>query len=306
MGAEPLPSPARGAVVDGTSGDEQAELIRASAEADRAEEMALLRRKLDGAVIFAAGPANVVLQLSWPEVGYGVVESKVESGRTDKHPFKRFRTTIGYLGIALMGSDEQRLAYREAINGQHRQVRSTPESPVKYNAFNRELQLWVASCLYYGSIDAMTRMHGPMTYQEQVVMLRAGARMGTTLQLPEEMWHRTPEEFWAYWEDGIARADIDEVVGEYLRRLLQVRMLKTPLGRAAGTLSAWVNTGFLPAPLREQLGLAWSEKDQRRHDRMLRRLGLVTRRLPHVVRSFPINAMVGNIEIRRRLGKPLV
>ena len=30
---------------------------------------------------FAAGAANVVMQLSWPGVGHGVVESKMDSGR---------------------------------------------------------------------------------------------------------------------------------------------------------------------------------------------------------------------------------
>ena len=29
---------------------------------------------------FAAGAANVIMQLASPEVGYGVVESKVDSG----------------------------------------------------------------------------------------------------------------------------------------------------------------------------------------------------------------------------------
>src|SRR5690349_24798586 len=44
---------------------------------------------------FAAGAANVVMQLSWPEVGYGVAESKVDSGNLLKHPWKRARTTFG-------------------------------------------------------------------------------------------------------------------------------------------------------------------------------------------------------------------
>src|SRR6476660_6999398 len=38
---------------------------------------------------FAAGAANVIMQLSWPEVGHGVVESKVDSGNLLKHPWKR-------------------------------------------------------------------------------------------------------------------------------------------------------------------------------------------------------------------------
>ncbi|HXO57836.1 MAG TPA: oxygenase MpaB family protein, partial [Mycobacterium sp.] len=40
------------------------------------------------------GPANVIMQLAQPGVGYGVMESRVESGRIDLHPIKRARTTF--------------------------------------------------------------------------------------------------------------------------------------------------------------------------------------------------------------------
>jgi uncharacterized protein (DUF2236 family) len=310
MGAEPhthASGRAHDALVpDPTSGEESASFIREAQKAERAEEIALMRRKLDGVVAFMAGPANVAMQLGWPEVGYGVVESRVESGQATRHPFKRFRTTIGYIGVAMLGNHQQRLAYRQAINGQHRQVRSTPESPVKYNAFNRDLQLWVASCLYYGSLDAFTRMHGPLTSDEELIMLRAGARFGTTLQVPAEMWHRTPAEFWTYWEEGLARVSIDDRVGDYLRSLLRTDLLPSPLDRIYGPLNQWLNAGFLPAPIRDQLGLTWSERDERRHARLMRVLGAVSRPLPHVVRAFPINTMMWNLELRRRLGKPMV
>ncbi len=304
MGAEPLPS--HDLVADPLAGDDSADVLRAAQKAERAEELALLRRKVDGVVVFLGGPANVALQLAWPEVGYGVVESRVDSGKVTKHPLKRFRTTIGYLGVALLGSHEERQVFRQAINEQHRQVRSTPESPVKYNAFNRDLQLWVASCIYYGTIDAFTRMHGPMTPEEEAVVLRAGARIGTTLQVPADRWHRTPEEFWAYWEEGLQRAEIDDRVGGYLRSLLRMEILPAPLARAFGPLNQWLNTGFIPDPVRSQLGLSWDDRDQRRHDRLLRVLGAISRPFPHVVRAFPINAMRLNLGIRRRLGRPLV
>lgn len=303
MGAEPLRK--HELVRDPTAGDDSADFIRAARKAERAEELALLRRKMDGIAVFLGGTANVAIQLSWPEVGYGVVESRVDSGKVTKHPFKRFRTTIGYLGVAMLGGHELRLAFRQAINAQHRQVRSTPESPVKYNAFNRDLQLWVASCLYYGTIDIFTRMHGPMTYEEQAVMLRAGARLGTTLQVPAERWHRTPEEFWAYWEEGLERVQIDDRVGAYLRSLLRLDILPAPLDRTMGPVLEWVNVGFIPEPIRDQLGVSWDERDQRRHDRLLRTMGVVSRPFPHVLRAFPINAMMWNLEIRRRLGRPL-
>jgi uncharacterized protein (DUF2236 family) len=66
--------------------------------------------------------ANVIMQLSAPPVGYGVVESPVDSGNVYKHPFKRARTTGTYLAAATVGT----------------------ESSVSYNAFDPRLQLWVA------------------------------------------------------------------------------------------------------------------------------------------------------------------
>ena len=84
MAAEPVRP--HDLVPDPTAGDESASFIRATQKAERAEEMALMRRKLDGVVAFMAGPANVAMQLGWPEVGYGVVESRVTSGRADSIP----------------------------------------------------------------------------------------------------------------------------------------------------------------------------------------------------------------------------
>src|ERR1700678_2652374 len=99
------------------------------------------------------GPANVIMQLARPGVGYGVLESRVESGRIDLHPIKRARTTFTYLAVAMAGTETQKAAFRRAVNRAHAQVYSTPDSPVQYNAFDPDLQLWVAACLYKGGVD---------------------------------------------------------------------------------------------------------------------------------------------------------
>jgi len=82
-----------------------------------------------------AAPANVVMELARPGVGYAVKESRVESGRIDRHPIKRARTTFTYLAVSTNGTDRQKAAFRRAIDGAHAQVYSTEESPVEYNAF---------------------------------------------------------------------------------------------------------------------------------------------------------------------------
>jgi uncharacterized protein (DUF2236 family) len=72
-------------------------------------------------IALLAGPANVIMQLARPGVGYGVLESRVESGRVDLHPIKRARTTFTYLAVATKGSDEQKAAFRRDAAGLERQ-----------------------------------------------------------------------------------------------------------------------------------------------------------------------------------------
>ncbi|HNF04772.1 MAG TPA: oxygenase MpaB family protein, partial [Mycobacterium sp.] len=113
-------------------------------------------------VALLAGPANVIMELARPGVGYGVLESRVESGRADRHPIKRARTTFTYLAVARRGTDAQKKAYSRAVSGSHAQVYSTPDSPVEYNAFDKDLQLWVAACLYKGGVDVYRIFIGEM------------------------------------------------------------------------------------------------------------------------------------------------
>src|SRR6478735_4463901 len=85
-----------------------------------------IRRHLSGIGAQLAGQANVILQLSRPEIGYGVMNSRVHDGSAMLHPVKRARTTFTYLAVAMLGTDAERSAYRRAVTGQHAQVASTP------------------------------------------------------------------------------------------------------------------------------------------------------------------------------------
>src|ERR1700755_1600858 len=155
-------------------------------------------------VALLAGPANVIMQLARPGVGYGVVESRVESGRADRHPIKRARTTFTYLAVATNGSDEQKAAFRRAVNGAHAQVYSTDESPVKYHAFDTDLQLWVGACLYKGAVDAYRLFVGDMDDATAERHYREGLALGTTLQVPPDKWPGDRAAFDRYWQQSLA------------------------------------------------------------------------------------------------------
>ncbi|MBM4518159.1 DUF2236 domain-containing protein [Rhodococcus hoagii] len=255
---------------------------------------------------FAGGAANVVMQLSWPEVGHGVAESKVESGSLAKHPWKRARTTFTYLSVAILGSDDERRAYREAVNGAHRHVRSDENSPVSYNAFNRELQLWVAACLFIGFEDTHQLLHGRMTPEQAEEFYRSSSTLGTTLQVTEDMWPATRADFDRYWNIACERVAIDETVRDYLNDLLALRMVRPPLRLVFGDLLRFLTTGFLPPLFREQLGMEWNEDDRRRFGHLFVFVSFVNRFVPRFVRHLPSRVLMRDLQRRIRSEKRLV
>ena len=260
---------------------------------------------LDGIGAFLAGTANVIMQLALAPVGYGVVESKVESGQVTKHPIKRFRTTFTYISVAMLGTDDERARYREAVNGSHRLVRSDDASPVKYNAFDRNLQLWVAACLYYGSVDIHEKLHGPMPDDQADAFYDYAAVFGTTLQMTPDMWPADRAAFARYWDEAVAQTSIDEPVRQYLHGLMTREHMPRAL-RGSPRFNTWVTTGFLPPRFRDEMHLTWTEDDQQQFDRLMRRIGAVQRRLPGPVRRFPFNWLLWDLRARIRFGRRLV
>ncbi|MBF6327326.1 oxygenase MpaB family protein [Nocardia transvalensis] len=265
-----------------------------------------ITRYVDGSAAFFGAAANVIMQLSSPPVGYGVLESTVDSGKVMLHPLKRTRTTLTYLAVAMLGSDNERAAYRAAVNWSHRPVRSTATSPVKYNAFDPSLQLWVAACLYWGARDLYERMHGPMSDADADAFYHHCARLGTTLQMPQELWPPDRAAFDRYWESTLARMTIDPPVRAYFEDLIDLKMFPRPMQLAFGRFHRFVVAGLLPPHLREQMGMTWNERDDRRLARLLRTVGAVEERMPRQVKLFPINAFLTDMRIRQRLGLRLV
>jgi uncharacterized protein (DUF2236 family) len=260
---------------------------------------------LDGIGAFLAGTANVIMQLALAPVGHGVMESKVESGQITRHPIKRFRTTFTYIAVALLGTDDERARYREAVNRQHRLVRSDEDSAVNYNAFSRELQLWVPACLYYGSVDVHEKLYGRMTDELADAFYDHAARFGTTLQMTADMWPADRAAFARYWDDAVSEVSIGEAVRDYLHALMTREHLPRPL-RGNARFNTWVTTGFLPQRFRDEMKLPWSAGDQQRFDLLMQRIGSVQRLLPGFVRRFPFNWLLWDMRVRMRFGRRLV
>jgi uncharacterized protein (DUF2236 family) len=256
------------------------------------------------------GPANVIMQLARPEVGYGVAESRVESGRLDLHPIKRARTTFTYLAVAMAGSDAQKEAFRRAVNRAHAQVYSTPDSPVAYNAFDPDLQLWVAACLYKGGVDFYRMFIGEIDDEDADRHYREGVVLGSTLQVPAEMWPPDRAAFDRYWQHQLGKVHIDDTVRDYLYPIAAGRI---PGLRLPGGLQRWadkpgllITTGFLPQRFREEMRLPWDAAKQRRFDRLIAVLRAVNNMMPRFIQRFPFNLLLWDLDRRIKTGRPLV
>jgi len=264
-----------------------------------------LRRIVHGAGLLAAA-ANVIMQLAHPAVGYGVHESRVESGRLFDHPVKRTRTTLSYLAVAMLGTEAEKDAYRAAVAVAHRQVYSTAASPVRYSAMDPRLQLWVAACLYRGFEDTYAALGYTLTPEEAADVYRRCAALGTTLEMRAHLWPPDRAAFQRYWDAELAAVHIDDTIREHLLAVVRSDWLPRPLRAPFVPLNTFITTGFLPPEFRAEMRLDWDERRQRRFETTMRTIGRLSRWQPAVVREFPFNYLLWDVKRRIRRGRPLI
>lgn len=262
------------------------------------------------ALFLGMGAANIIMQLSMPGVGRGVVESRVDSGSAYRRVIKRQRTTGQYLAVALIGSRSDRQAYHDAVRDVHSHVHSTPTSPVRYSANDPHLQLWVAMCLFKGFIDSWELTYGRLDDATRDHLLAQGKHLGTTLEMRGHDWPASYREFEKQWAATLPALAIDDDVRGHLAALADLTFLDAqwgPVGRAVsrtlGPQLKFMTRATLPSEFRELMGWTWTPRDQRRFERLVelhRALDIVVPWLnPLLLRLYLVD-----LRVRRTLGRP--
>jgi uncharacterized protein (DUF2236 family) len=250
--------------------------------------------------------ANVIMQLASPGVGYGVLESPVDSGNVYKHPLKRARTTGTYLAAATMGTDADRALIRKEVDRVHAMVRSTESSPLPYNAFDPRLQLWVAACLYRYYVDQHEFLYGPLDDESADAVYQDAKKLGTTLQVRDDMWPPDRAAFDEFWKRSLDGLRIDPPVREHLHGVAAMAFLPAPLRLLAGPFNLFATAGFLPAEFRSQMRLSWTASQQRKFEWLLTALRLADRVIPREVWILGYELYLRNMRLRARRGRRIV
>ncbi len=250
--------------------------------------------------------ANVIMQLASPGVGYGVLESPVDSGNVYKHPFKRARTTGTYLAAATIGTDADRALIRSEVDRVHALVRSKSSSPVSYNAFDPRLQLWVAACLYRYYVDQHEFLYGPLDDEAADAVYQDAKKLGTTLQVREDLWPPDRIAFDEFWKRSLDELRIDPPVRAHLYGVAAMAFLPAPLRLLAGAFNLFATTGFLPVEFRAHMALPWSAGQQRRFEWLLTALRVADRVIPRQVWILGYELYLRDMRSRARRGKRVV
>lgn len=246
-------------------------------------------------LLLGSGSA-VMYQLAVWEVGKGVVEHST----TLQRPGDRLRTTLTYVYVMGLGTDEERAQVARLVNRAHGPVRGEG-----YNAFDPELQLWVAATLAEVGRETYERIFGPLDQPTLEHLYREGWVYGTALQVKPEMWPPTRTEFDRYWQRKQAGFRSDPQIQRYARTLLSTRDA-TWFVKPLSPLISLVTRGNLSAAARDVLALPWSERDQRRYDRFWRGVRIIYPRIPRWVRVLPARVAMVEARWRMRTGRRVI
>ena len=164
--------------------------------------------------------------------------------------------------------------------------------------------------MYKGIIDIYKIFVGEVDDQAAERLFEEGVALGTMLQVPREMWPADQAAFDRYWEESMAKVHIDDEVRDFLWPIAagRVRGAKLPASvqRRLDDFNLLITGGFLPQRFRDEMRLDWDDDRQRRFDRLMKRIRSVNNLLPRIIREFPFNLCLVDLDWRIRTGRPLV
>jgi len=249
----------------------------------------------EGALLLGAG-STVMNQLALYGVGKGVAQ---HSNTLDR-PLDRLRTTLTYVYVMTLGTEDERKAVSRMVNKAHRVVRAAD-----YTAFDPYLQLWVAATLAHNGELIYEKTFGPMDEATRERSYRDAQIFGTALQVTPEMWPTTRVEFTAYWQQMQTELTPDPEVQTYAKALLSTKGAPLVM-KGSILLQSLLTRGNLEPHVREVLALPWSRTEQRLYDAFWAVFRVVYPRVPKVLRTLHARLVLRGMRQRMKAGRRVI
>jgi uncharacterized protein (DUF2236 family) len=248
------------------------------------------------ALNLAGGGRALLLQIAHPAVGRGVVEHSDFADRM----MDRLHATMTYVYASVFASPDELAYVQRSVNRAHGPVHAAADDgKPAYNAFDPQLQLWVAATLYDSMVTLYERLFGRLPLDEAERLYRDFAVVGSGLQVPPELWPADCRAFAEYWEATLATLHPTPDTKEVARQLLYSRGVPWWL-RMLLPQARLVTAGLLPPRVRAEFGLAWDDRSQRRFDSWMRWTSRIYPRVPAFLRHRPKELYLKRLRDRMR------
>jgi uncharacterized protein (DUF2236 family) len=242
--------------------------------------------------LFGWGRA-ILLQLAHPLVAAGVYGHSSFRATPWAAASRLYHTVHAMLALTF-GGDDDRERTLDAIRAIHRRVNGVLEDAVgpfpagtRYSAEDPALVLWVHATLIESVILTYERLVAPLSAAERDAYCEEAFPIAIALAARPQDVPRRWDDLRGYMERVHASKTL--AVGSHARELS--RAVLSPAGAwavaPATRLNRVVTTGLLPSDIREQYGLAWTDRDERRLERILSWLRAARRVLPDALALWP-------------------
>lgn len=161
-------------------------------------EPVLLRKMFQDDVYLLGGLAAIMLQWLHPAIAKGSLTSQFATRKAN-----RLHNTIRFISTALRGTQEEKEAIFSVIHRYHARVKGPG-----YDANDPELHKWTAATLFAATVWIHEAFFGKMDrdLEEQICM--ESAVFATSLRMPPEMWPKSLDKFWEYFNHGVQNLPI--------------------------------------------------------------------------------------------------
>jgi uncharacterized protein (DUF2236 family) len=229
----------------------------------------------------------ILLQFAHPLIAAGIYEHSHFRARPSA-AVQRLRHTVRAMLNLTFGTEADREHTLDKIMTIHRRVRGVlPDdvgpfpSGTRYSAEDPSLVLWVHATLIESVPMFYELLVAPLTREQRDAYCVEAAGVAVALGAPQREVPTSGAALVDYmsrtYDSGVI------VVGEQAKALADA-VLSPPFGPLAAPgmfVNRLLTLGTLPAGVREQYGFTWTDRDQRRFERLVSVLARVRRALPY-------------------------
>jgi uncharacterized protein (DUF2236 family) len=213
----------------------------------------------------------LLLQVAHPVVAAGVRD---HSNYTED-PWTRLMRTAASLSIYIYGGPAGAKFEADRLRELHKSFKGVDADGHRYSALNPRAYAWVHATLVKVPVDAQRFFGRPMSRAELDEYYAQMCDVGRMLGLRERDLPADWTAFERYYDEMVAGFGTNETIKTLFETIRTVkkpgRLLPDPLWtrlqRWQHTAQLFVIRGTLPPEFRGQIGLQWTDRDQRRFDR---------------------------------------